>query len=210
MDISPAPSWATIFYALHEDKFVPKWTDQVPFYQRFIDDVLGVWLCPPDPIQDQEALRKEFCCEMQQSHGLAWECNSPSTTVNFMDLTNPRAGDLVETSLYEKPQNLFLYLPSHSSHPPGQGTGLVLGQILHIRRLCSKAQDAHDRISEFHACLVDLGNSMAPPGSSCQLSLGAVILSFSFIKTHKCWKVTLQSTVRTLARLWTMRWSVNR
>ena len=43
MGISPAPPWATIFYALHEQQFLPEWTEHVILYKRFIDDVFGVW-----------------------------------------------------------------------------------------------------------------------------------------------------------------------
>ena len=44
MGISPAPPWATIFYALHEQEFLPLWSQNVVYYKRFIDDVFGeVW-----------------------------------------------------------------------------------------------------------------------------------------------------------------------
>ena len=72
MGISPAPPWATIFFALHEDTVVEKWSAHLPFYRRCIDDVPGVWLCHPNPSKD-EALWKEFCHNMQQWHGLEWE-----------------------------------------------------------------------------------------------------------------------------------------
>jgi hypothetical protein len=66
---------------------------------------------------------------MNQWYGLEWEYETPSTNVNFMDLTISIIGDRVETTLYEKPQNLHLYLSAHSSHPPGQRAGIVLGQV---------------------------------------------------------------------------------
>ena len=85
MGISPAPPWATIFYALHERPFVPHWSQQhLFFYKRFIDDVLGIWLRDPSPQRDDE-LWKQLTEEMQQWHGLEWICEKPSLSVNFMD-----------------------------------------------------------------------------------------------------------------------------
>ena len=54
MGVCPAPPWATLFFALLENKELPKWALCIMFYRRFIDDILGIWLCDPDPIKDQE------------------------------------------------------------------------------------------------------------------------------------------------------------
>eukprot|EP00956_Cyclotella_meneghiniana_P042331 scaffold248422_cov56-Cyclotella_meneghiniana.AAC.3 len=54
MGTPPAPAWATIFYALHEKDMVPRWSSNIMFYKRFIDDVIGVWLTDPDPEKDRE------------------------------------------------------------------------------------------------------------------------------------------------------------
>ena len=160
MGISPAPPWATIFFGLYENVLLPKWAERVSFYKRFIDDVLGVWLCHPCPSQDR-LLWNDFCNDMQQWHGLVWDCEAPSTSVDFMDLSISIVGNRVKTTIYEKPQNLYLYLPSHSSHPPGQGTGMVLGQLLRFRRLCSDAVDADEKVRHLHSRLCARGHS--PP-----------------------------------------------
>ncbi len=158
MGISPAPPWATIFFGLYEEKLLSKWKEHVGFYKRFIDDVLGTWRSHPCPTRDSE-LWDEFCHDMNQWHGLEWDCETPSTTIDFMDLTISIIGNCVETTLFEKPQNLYLYLPAHSSHPPGQGTGLVLGQVLRFRRLCSKVDDADEKVRDFHSRLCARGHS---------------------------------------------------
>eukprot|EP00956_Cyclotella_meneghiniana_P030459 scaffold76745_cov49-Cyclotella_meneghiniana.AAC.3 len=36
MGTPPALAWATIFYALHERKMVPRWTSNLLFYKRFL------------------------------------------------------------------------------------------------------------------------------------------------------------------------------
>jgi hypothetical protein len=158
MGTPPAPPWATVTYALHENEMLPRWQDQVHFYKRFIDDVIGVWLLHPDPSRNQE-LWDAFCADMNGWHGLEWECTTPSTTINFMDLTITIIDGKLETTLFEKAENLYLYIPPHSSHPRGVFTGLVYGQVLRIRRLCSKSTDADNKINEFLSRLMARGHT---------------------------------------------------
>jgi hypothetical protein len=83
-----------------------------------------------------------------------------------MDLTISIVDDgKLETTLFEKPMNLYLYIPPHSSHSRGVFTGLVFGQVLRIRRLCSKQTDADGKISKFFQHLLARGHtqkSLAP------------------------------------------------
>ena len=65
---------------------------------------------------------------MQQWHGLQWEFTPLSTTCNFMDLTvTITPSGHLSTTLSEKPQNLYLYIPPSSAHPKG---GLITGSVL--------------------------------------------------------------------------------
>jgi len=47
--ISPTPPWATIYYTLDLNKILPLWTTNIPLYQWFINDVIGIWLCDQCP-----------------------------------------------------------------------------------------------------------------------------------------------------------------
>ena len=158
MGTPPAPAWATIFFAIYEMKLVPRWQTHLLFYKRFIDDVFGVWLTHPDPIVNKR-LWTDFCTAMNGWHGLEWETVEPSTSVNFMDMTITIVDGKLETTLYEKEQNLYLYIPPHSSHPKGVFSGLIFGQVLRIRRLCTKRADANMNISQFFDRLVVRGHN---------------------------------------------------
>jgi hypothetical protein len=157
MGISQAPPWATIFYALHENTFLPFWSKHLIFYKRFIDDVFGIWAPHPCPEQDT-ILWNSFQQTMQQWHGLEWEFTALSDTCNFMDLTIKitNSGRLT-TTLYEKPQNLYLYIPPHSAHPPGMLSGLIHGNILRIHHLCSSLTDIQQKSSQFFTRLTSRG-----------------------------------------------------
>ena len=130
---------------MYENELVPRWQARILFYKRFIDDVIGVWLSHPDPDEDRR-LWNAFELDMNQWHGLQWDCETPSLSVNFMDLTISIEDGRAITTLYKKKRNLYLYIPPHSSHPKGVLTGLVFGQILRVRRLCSNKADADAKI----------------------------------------------------------------
>ena len=90
---------------------------------------------------------------------MKWDCNKPTNSVNFMDLTITIEGNRIVTTLYEKALNLYLYIPPFSSHPRGVFTGTISGQILRIRRLCTYKDDADSRIQEFLSRLLARGHS---------------------------------------------------
>eukprot|EP00956_Cyclotella_meneghiniana_P007749 scaffold10339_cov41-Cyclotella_meneghiniana.AAC.5 len=136
MGTPPAPPWATITFAIHEEKILQKWLKLLPFYLRFIDDGIGVWRVDADPAVFQQQWA-EFKSDMQQWYGLTWTFTEPSNTVDFMDLTISIVDGKIETTIFEKSQNLYLYIPPHSSHPRGVLTGLIFGQVLRFRHLCT-------------------------------------------------------------------------
>ena len=124
MGTPPPPPYATIYYGLHESKFLPNHRQHVIFYKRFIDDIFSIWLPHPNP-QVNARLWDEFIKSMNNYPGLTWEFNAPSDRVDFMDLTISIKNGQISTSLFEKPLNLHLYIPPHSAHPPRLLPGIV-------------------------------------------------------------------------------------
>mmetsp|Transcript_33801 Transcript_33801/g.68790 ORF Transcript_33801/g.68790 Transcript_33801/m.68790 type:complete len:153 (-) Transcript_33801:1879-2337(-) len=86
MGICPAPSIAIIFFAIHEEFLMSKWSGSIMFYLRFIDDVFGIWLSNPNYVADNRQWNN-FQDDVNDFHGLPWEFIPRSTTVQFMDLT---------------------------------------------------------------------------------------------------------------------------
>ena len=158
MGTPPAPPWAMLFFGLHEKHLLQKWDTCLYLYKRFIDDVFGVWLVHHDPTENKK-LWDEFCSDMNSWHGLRWTFHPPSTIQNFMDLTISIVNNRFSATLYEKEMNLYLYIPPHSSHPKGVLTGLIFGQVLRIRRLCTINDDANTKISEFFTRLLARGHT---------------------------------------------------
>ena len=149
MGTPPAPPYATLYYAAHEDRFVNRWSAHLIFYKRFIDDVFGIWLPHPNHAINNQ-LWLDFQAHMNQARGLVWEFSELSERVNFMDLTITLSNGIFHTTLYEKPLNLHLYIPPHSAHPPGLLPGIIHGTLFRIYRLCSDEADQRARILKFY------------------------------------------------------------
>jgi hypothetical protein len=156
MGTPPAPPWATIFYSLHEDVILDRFKDNLLIYRRFIDDVLGIWLCHPDPAID-ERLWTEFQTLVDEFHGLTWEFTPRGYSCDFMDLTIRIEEGRIHTTLYEKKMNLYLYIPPHSAHPPGVLTGLIMGNVMRMHTLCSCPLDVKSKLQLFYHRLMARG-----------------------------------------------------
>ena len=156
MGTPPAPPYATLYYGAYEDMFLPAYRHCLVLYKRFIDDVFGIWLSHPDPKEDERQWTV-FKTAMNGQRGLEWEFSELSDTVNFMDLTISIVGNRIETTLYEKPLNLHLYIPPHSAHPPGLLPGIVHGTLFRIYTLCTNMEDRKSRTRVFFRPLLVRG-----------------------------------------------------
>jgi len=155
MGTPPAPPYATLYYAIHEDTLLDEYDDNLQIYRRYIDDVFGIW--KPSPGHDDDARWLAFTKRMNDFPGLTWETSDRSTSVNYMDLTISIRDDKIHTTLYEKSMNPYLYIPPHSAHPPGVLTGLVFGNIHRISSLCSDSDDRKRLVQQFYRRLLVRG-----------------------------------------------------
>ena len=56
--------WAILFEGLREiNQILPLFTEQLPLYLRFVDDVKGVWDPHEDPVED-EVIWQAYAAEM--------------------------------------------------------------------------------------------------------------------------------------------------
>ena len=158
MGTRPAPPWATIFFAIHEEAVLDRFKDNLAFYKRYIDDIFAIWLTDSDPIRDAETW-SEFKEFTDSFHGLRWDFTEPKrSNVNFMDMSLSIEGGKIVSTIYEKPLALNLYIPPSSSHPPGVTTGLVMGQVLRYFQLCSDQKDIDDLLDVFMDRLIARGH----------------------------------------------------
>ena len=84
MGTPPAPPYATLFYAIHEDTLLLEFGSELVYYKRFIDDIFGIWRIN-NRTTDPEVWSsfKQRLNEFQ----LEWEVGTRSDCIDFMDLT---------------------------------------------------------------------------------------------------------------------------
>ena len=136
MGTSPAPTYANLFFAIHENRILPKYSANILTYKRYIDDIFGIWIPSNDAIEDDSQWNK-FQSEIDDYHGLKWIFSPRCTKVDFLDITVSIKDNVLTTTLFEKALNLYLYISPQSAHPPGVLTGLVIGNCHRIHTLCS-------------------------------------------------------------------------
>ena len=152
MGAPPAPPWANIYMAISEDQFLPHFKTLL-LYKRFIDDVIGIWRCNGDR-EKWTFFKKKLNNPFFE---LDWEISDLSKQATFMDMKIELKGNKVITSLHEKANNLHLFIPSKSCHPPGLLKGMIYGNIYRIQKLCSLPDDIKHRIREFYHHLLARG-----------------------------------------------------
>jgi hypothetical protein len=125
--------YATIAYGIHErHKLLPKFSNMLLLYKRFIDDVLGIWKPSTDGLDSQTW--EEFKTSMNEWGKLRWVISERSTSANFLDLTLTITNGKIISRTFQKSMNLYLYIPPVSAHPTSCFKGLIVGNFLRFRK----------------------------------------------------------------------------
>jgi hypothetical protein len=161
--------YATTTYGYHEKtKILPRHTKNLALLGRFIDDMLGIWIGP-----DEEWPR--FQQSLRGFGKLTWICSDRSSSVVFLDLTLSIApSNTITSQTYQKPLNLYLYIPPTSSHPTSCFTGTIVGNILRFWRQNPDLSHYRRLVSDFATHLIDRGYT-TPTVERAMLSAAAKI-----------------------------------
>ena len=127
-----APTYANIFMADFEEKFVYSFHKQPLFWGRFIDDIFLVWEHGEDELH-------RFIDHLNTVHNtIKFTSEFSKKRVSFLDVwTTKNSVGYIETDLYTKPTDSNSYLHYYSAHPGHCKRGIPLGQFLRLRRICS-------------------------------------------------------------------------
>jgi hypothetical protein len=165
MGTSCACLYATLYCALHERQTVlPQFGSSLLYFKRFIDDVIGVWIGSDD---DWKLFQTSL-----NFGALKWTFTPLSQTVDFLDLTltiDPTTRR-IHTKTFQKPMNLYLYLPPNSAHPPGVLRSTVYGCL---RRYWFQ----NSRVADFQAIVRAFARRLVARGHNREVINGLLIRS---------------------------------
>lgn len=150
--------YATIFFAYFERKFIlTKYKFNFFLYKRQIDDIFGIWVDNPE----HPSAWEEFKTDLNNYCKLDWNTEELASQVNFLDLTLwvDHSNGIVQYKTFQKPMNLFLYIPAHSSHPPGLVKSLIFGLTRTYYRQNSNHDDFIKQVRLLFDRLIARGHS---------------------------------------------------
>ena len=136
MGTPAAPLYSIITYGYHENtQILNTYQRNLIYYKRYIDDIFGVWIDSPNTTWE------DFKETLNQFGQLRWNIEDRTTSTNFLDLHISINNDKIETKTFQKPLNLYLYIPPTSAHPSSCFKGLITGEIIRYWSQNTKTQD---------------------------------------------------------------------
>jgi hypothetical protein len=112
MGTPPAPTYATLYFGIHELTICPTFAHCLVAYFHYIDNCHGIWLHHLDPAINL-ANWNAFQVAMNSYGKLTWEFTPLAKHVDFMDLTiSVTDKRYPHTYLQEKTQPIFVHFPA--------------------------------------------------------------------------------------------------
>jgi hypothetical protein len=146
----------TTTYSYHKkSKILQHNTKNLALLGRFIDNMLCIWTGP-------EEEWPHFKDSLQGFGKLVWICSDLSSSVHFLDITlSFTAENNITSCTYQKPLNLYLYIPPTSAHPSSCFTGTIVGNILRCWRQNYNLADYRRLVTEFAIHLESRGYAIS-------------------------------------------------
>jgi hypothetical protein len=162
---------ATLTFGHYENTvLLPTFSTSLLFYHRYINNIFGIWL----PSPDDNITWKNFKETLNNLGKLEWTVEELSTQTHFLDLKINIKENLLFSqhtrNPYQKPLNLYLYIPPSSAHPTSCLKGLIKGELQRYW-LQNQRQDFEDLVTKFIEQLHARGHSI---DNLCNISLQAV------------------------------------
>jgi hypothetical protein len=151
-----ACAYATLTFGHHKNTvLLPTFSNNLLFYRRYIDDVFGIWLPTPGDSLTWENFKKTLnnWCKLE------WTVKTPSKKTHFLDLNITIEKSSIVFSTYQKPLNLYLYIPPSSAHPTSCLKGLIKGELQRYW-LQNQRQNFEDLVTKFIERLHARGHSL--------------------------------------------------
>ena len=107
---------------------------------RFLDDIFFVWDHGDEELKKFMSFMNNFGEKNSMKTDLKFTFET-GKSVPFLDTLVSLNGERLKTTLYSKPTDAHLYLRKSSCHPPSCTKGIVKGELLRVRRICTLKED---------------------------------------------------------------------
>ena len=142
-----APNYANLFMDQFENAAIEEYANNTGLrpkvWYRYIDDIFFIWTDGEESLHNFIDFIQNYSDNHQMKSSIKFESNISRTEVNFLDVKVRLNNGILETDLYTKPTDAFLYLNSSSNHPKHVKSNIPKGQFIRIRRICSATEDFH-------------------------------------------------------------------
>lgn len=130
MGTNAAVSLANIYLEHYLDPILLR-NPKISFYHRYIDDLFFIYT-PTSNMEEFNHLETMLNSAIPK---IKLTSITNQNIINFLDLTIFKEDNKIQTRVYYKPMNRFLYLPYQSCHPVSVKKSFISGEILRYKRL---------------------------------------------------------------------------
>ena len=133
MGVAFSPTIANILMSVTLREFLATQKHQPLLIKRYIDDVLIHW-------QHSKTSLLEFLAALNEFHpNLKFKCVTSDERTDFLKLTIYKSRDfkekyMLDTTTFQKPQNLYQYLHYSSNHPKHLFKTIIGGELMRYVR----------------------------------------------------------------------------
>lgn len=134
MGTACAPAVANIYASFYENDFIKYWSERgLSLFCRYIDDIFIVF-------QGLQAELQE-CLDQFHIPGLEIDWNISTTKATFLDVQVSVTPKGLETTLFRKELNKYMYIPFSSAHPMSVKKALVKAERTRMKTICSTDEE---------------------------------------------------------------------
>lgn len=156
-----APSYANLFMTKIEKEMLSVYEMETGLrpisWMRFLDDIFFLWPHGIKNLQHFQRFMQEFSEKKKMKTKLQFTFEA-GNSVPFLDtVISISSNGKLKSDLFSKTTDAHLYLRQDSCHPKSCIKGLVKGEMLRVRRICSEVADYLKRASELKAYFVERG-----------------------------------------------------
>lgn len=156
-----APNYANLFMDRLENNIISSFqndTGLAPLvWYRYIDDIFFIWTSGEESLDNFIEHAQKYSENQNMKSTIKFEVNKSTAAVNFLDVTVSLKDQKLQSNLYSKPTDAFLYLNKASSHPRHVTNNIPKGQFIRIRRICSEKADYFSNCNRLCAFFVKRG-----------------------------------------------------